>query len=154
MPGTPGAKEAYGICTINMDFTVTIPPKAINRYELTDNDFVIVTTARRGESGFALIGRKKAEGSIFKKYMKQIKESDVIKWFNKRAYIRIQMKNRQIRLNKESLEAFKLKIGDQLIAVKATTVSLSFSPVEIWKQKLAKHGFIEAIKNIDNLEFF
>lgn len=40
------------------------------------------------------------------------------------------------------------------MVVKSATITMSYSPVEVWKAKLKKRGFFEAIKNIDTLEKF
>lgn len=40
-PGTPGAKEAYGISIIRDEMSINIPPKAFARYKLKENDVVL-----------------------------------------------------------------------------------------------------------------
>ena len=52
------------------------------------------------------------------------------------------------------MQTFYLNIGMKLMVVKSITVTMSYSPVDIWKAKLAQRGFFEALKNIDTLEEF
>jgi len=33
-------------------------------------------------------------------------------------------------------------------------MTMSYTPVDIWKRKFEKEGFLESIKNIDSLEIF
>ncbi len=52
------------------------------------------------------------------------------------------------------MQAFYLTKGMRLMVVKSTTVTMSYSPVEIWKSKLVQRGFFDVIKNINTLEEF
>lgn len=62
--------------------------------------------------------------------------------------------NESVFLNNEMLSAFNLKIGDKLMVVKSTTIAMSFTPVEIWKEKFKKRGLLDTIKNMDLLPEF
>ncbi|MBN1409744.1 MAG: hypothetical protein JW969_02795 [Spirochaetales bacterium] len=44
MPGMPGAKEVYGISTIREDLKLRIPPKACDRYVLSERDTALLIT--------------------------------------------------------------------------------------------------------------
>ena len=48
-------------------------------------------------------------------------------------------------------ERIDLKKGDSLMAVKSTTIAISFTPVDIWKEKFESRGLFEAIENIKKL---
>ena len=153
-PGKPGTKEAYGISVVVPDGSIRIPPKAFARYELNERDFVVATTTHRGEAGFALLNKPRAEATVFRKYICQIKKPDVAYWFQGKAYALTRVSRGTIRLVPELLEAFHLKTDDRLMSVKSTTVALSFTPVEIWKAKFSKRDMTEAVANMDKLDVF
>ncbi len=154
MPGMPGTKEAYGISTITQDSLVTIPPKAFEHYAYTPHTPVLLTTTHRGEGGFALIQHTKAETTVFAKFVHQIRERQVVQWFNEKAYVLTDANDGVVRLLPDMLEAFHLALGEQLLVIKCTTVAMSYTPLDIWKAKFAKRGLSEAISNMDTLERF
>lgn len=86
--------------------------------------------------------------------MNQIDKLNTIYRFQNKAYVLTKLKDKKLILTNEMMEAFYLRIGMKLMVVKSTTVTMSYSPVEIWKAKLAQRGFFEALKNIDTLEEF
>jgi hypothetical protein len=154
MPGMPGTKEAFGISKIKDDLTLRVPPKAISHYKISEQDFVILTTGHIGESGFGMIKKETALKSAFKKFAQEIKNCEEILYFSDRAYSMLKIDNGLTLLTKDVLKAFYLNPGDRLLVVKSTTVTMSFTPVEIWEKKFKKHGFYEAIENTKNLEEF
>ncbi len=153
-PGTPGAKEAYGISFIKDDLSITIPPKAFKRYGLSDKGIVLLTSTRIGEEGLAILNKEKAYQSVFKKIIDKIDQMNVIFLHNKRVFALTQVIEGKVFLTPELLNAFHLKIGDRLLVVKSTTVTMSYSPVEVWKKKLEKNGFFKAVENMKKLEEF
>lgn len=154
MPGTPGTKEAYGIAVIRDDYSIAIPPKAMKRYELSDGDVVLLSTTHRGEGGLAILNKNKAESSVFAKFIDKMDKTDQVFRFNNKAYVLTGVVNGRIILNDNILHAYHLKKNDKLMIVKSTTVAISYTPVEIWKKKFEKHGFDEAIRNMEKLEIF
>lgn len=154
MPGTPGTKEAYGISVIARDGTLRIPPKALARYELKANDWAVAVTTHRGEGGFALLNKVRAEASVFRKYVVQLEQPGAVQWFQERAYALIRIGTGTVRLSPALRKAFHLKTGDRLMSVKSTTIALSFTPADIWKAKFAKRGLAEAVANMDKLDVF
>jgi hypothetical protein len=152
MPGMPGTKEAFAISRIKDDLTLRVPPKALSHYKISERDHVTLTTGHKGESGFGMIKKDTALKSAFKKFVKEIKNCKEIHWFNDRAFVMLKIDDGVIRLTEDVLKAFYLKKGYRLLVVKSTTVTMSFTPVEIWKSKFEKHGFDEAIENMKNLE--
>jgi len=153
-PGTAGAKEAFGISIIRENYTIKIPPNALAHYNIQDHDQVLLTTGHVGGSGFGLIKKATIERSVFKKAADQLSGVSDLHWFGKRAYVLLDITDGVIRLNAEILKAFLLKIGDKLVAVKSTTVTMSLTPVEVWQKVFEKHGFTEAIKNLEKLEVY
>jgi len=153
-PGTAGAKEAFGISIIRENYTIKIPPNALAHYNISDHDRVLLTTGHTGGSGFGLIKKDTVERSVFKKSADQLVDIGNLRWFGKRAYILLDIADGVIRLNDEILKAFYLKTGDKLVAVKSTTVTMSLTPVDVWQKIFEKHGFTEAIKNMEKLEMY
>lgn len=154
MPGMPGAKEAYGVSVIREDLKINIPPPAIKRYEIRPGDQVILVTGHRGEGGFGMLNKKRAAAGVFKKYIDIMAKQDFIYDFNGKFYVLTEAGDCMIQMNREMMERFHLHPRDRLLVVKSTTVAMSFTPVEIWKEKLASHGFHAAVINIDKLEVF
>ncbi len=152
MPGMPGTKEAFGISKIKDDLSIKVPPKAFSHYKISEHDYVVLITGHKGESGFGMIKKDTALKSVFKKFVKEIKNCEEILYFNDRAFVMLKIDKGVTRLTKDVLKAFYLKIGDRLMVGKSTTVTMSFVPVEIWKNKFKKHGFYEAIENMKKLE--
>jgi hypothetical protein len=152
MPGMPGTKEAFGISKIKNDLSVRVPPKAVSHYKISEHDYVILITGHIGESGFGMIKKDTALKSVFKKFIKEIKNCEEIFHFNDRVYVMLKIDNGVTRLTKDILKAFYLKIGDRLMVGKSTTVTMSFVPAEIWVNIFKKHGFYEAIENMKKLE--
>ena len=154
MPGKPGTKEAFGISKVHHDYTIVIPPKAIQHYHITEPDYILLITGHRGKSGLGMIRKEAGLNSIFKKYIEKVKQMEKIYWLNERAFTMLELKNGRIKTNKDILQAFLIDIGDRLLVVKSTTVTMSFTPVEIWIDNFKKHGFTEAIENMKKLEIF
>jgi hypothetical protein len=152
MPGMPGTKEAFAISRIKDDLTLKVAPKAISHYKISEHDYVILITGHIGESGFGMIKKDTALKSVFKKFVKEIKNCEEILMHNDRAFVMLKIDNGVTRLTNDILKAFYLKIGDRLMIGKSTTVTMSFVPLEIWKKKFKKHGFYEAIENMKKLE--
>jgi hypothetical protein len=153
-PGKPGTKEAYGLSVVGPDGTIRIPPKAFARYEWSEGTLGVVVTTHRGEAGFALLNKSRAEATVFRKYICQIHEPNVVYWFQEKAYALVRIGSGNIRLAPGLLDAFDLNAGDRLMSVKSTTVALSFTPAEIWKRKFLQRGMAEAAANIGKLDVF
>lgn len=153
-PGTPGAKEAYGISVIRDDYSICIPPLALKRYNIVNNDIVLLTSTRKGEGGLAILNYEKARQSVFNDIIGKIKDINLLVYERSRPYSLTTVLNQRIFLNQELIDAFNLEIGDKLLVIKSTTVAMSFSPVEIWKEKFKKRGFLDAIRNLDKLEIY
>lgn len=154
MPGTPGTKEAYGIAVVSEAGCIAIPPKPMERYGLSDGDFVLLCTTHRGEGGLAILNKEKAENSVFGKYIGLMNQTDEVFYFNDKAYTLTQIRNGSVRLTPDMLSAYHLKINDRLMMVKSTTMAISYTPIEIWKEKFRKYGMDEAIENMEKLEVF
>ena len=153
-PGMPGTKEAYGISVVAPDGTVRIPPKAFAHYRFRAGKLAVAATTHRGEPGFALLNKARAEATVFSKYISQLNASGEIRRFQDKAYALVCVGDGAIRLAPELLAAFHLKPGDRLMSVKSTTVALSFTPAEIWQDKLRRRGLFIAAANIDRLDVF
>jgi hypothetical protein len=154
MPGTAGAKEAYGISMVRLDLSVKIPPKALKHYEINDGDLVVLTTTHRGEGGFALLNKGRAEASVFGKYISHIEESDTPYWFQEKAYVLTPVRDGMVHMTSGMLAAFNLNKEDRLMVVKSSTVAMSFTPIELWKERFLKRGLTEAIENMSKLEVY
>lgn len=96
----------------------------------------------------------KAKTSVFGKYIQQISDYNTVFWFTKKAYTLTAVNELSVQLNPDLLNAFHLKQGDRLLVVKSAAIAMTFTPVEIWKEKLAKRGLVEAIENMSRLEVF
>lgn len=153
-PGTPGTKEAYGISVIRNDLSITIPPKAFKHYGLPDGEAVLLTTTHIGEGGMGILNREKAYKSVFKKFIDRIDQMNTFIENNNRYYALTQIRNDKVFLTEELLTVFNLKKGDRLIVVKSTTVTMSYTPIEIWKHKFEQRGLFEAVENMKKLEIF
>ncbi len=154
-PGVSGAKEVYGISVLKEDNSIIIPPKAFLRYKLDYHCPVLLTSTREGECGFAILNIDKAKETVFKKIIDKIEITDKAYLVNSRPYaITKVQENSFIKFNSEILKAFELKAGEKYIVIKSTTVTMSFTPIAIFKEKLSAHGFLDAIKNIEKLEIF
>ncbi|MBN1798538.1 MAG: hypothetical protein JW822_08165 [Spirochaetales bacterium] len=154
MPGKPGTKEAFGISEVYDDFTIVIPPKALKHYGISDRDVIFLVTGQRGKSGFGMMKKETALNTVFKKYLNEIVQLEKIYWGNKRAFIMLEIKNGLIHINEDILKAFFITIGDKLMVAKSTTLTMSFTPVEVWIDIFNKHGFSEAIENMKTLPVF
>ena len=154
MPGKSGTKEAFGISKVHDDYTIVIPPKAIQHYRFNDPDDVLLITGHRGKSGLGLIRKKTGLNSVFKKYIEKVEQVENVYWMNGRAFVMLELKNGRVKANRDILKAFLLDQGDSLLVVKSTTVTMSLTPVEIWQDIFKKHGFLEAIENMKKLEIF
>lgn len=152
MPGMPGTKEAFGISKIKDDLTLRVSPKAISHYNIYEHDYVILATGHKGESGFGMIKKETALKAVFKKFVKEIKDLEVVYRFNDKAFAMLKINKGAIHLNENILKAFYLSVGYRLLVAKSTTVTMSFTPVEIWTNIFEQHGFFEAIKNMEKLK--
>ena len=153
-PGMPGTKEAYGISVVAPDGTVRIPPKAFAHYRFRAGKLAVAATTHRGEPGFALLNKARAEATVFGKSIAQLDASGEIRRFQDKAYALVRVDDGAIRLAPERLAAFHLKPGDRLMSVKSTTVALSFTPAEIWQEKFRRRGLVAAAANVDRLDVF
>jgi hypothetical protein len=154
MPGMPGAKEAYGVSIVRDDLTVAIPPRALQRYEIVDGDLVVLATTHRGEGGFSVVNRWKAEATVLGRLTDRVSEVNAVQWIDDKAYALATVAGGRVTLTPEMAEAFHVKAGDRLLVVKGARVAMACIPVEVWEQKLAKRGFHEAIENMEKLEQF
>lgn len=155
-PDKPGDFPNYpfGISVLRDDYSIYIPSKALKRYNISNNDVVLLTSTRKGEGGLAILNYEKARQSVFNEIIRKIKDINLLVYERSRPYALTTVSNERIFLNQEFIDAFNLKIGDKLLVIKSTTVSMSFSPVEIWKEKFTKRGFLDAIRNLDKLELY
>lgn len=153
-PGRPGTKEAYGLSVIGPDGTIRIPPRAVEHYDLREGEWAVTATTHRDEPGFALLNTARADATVFRTYVHQLQRPDEVREFNGKAYARIRLGAESIRLAPALLEAYGLAPGDRLMSVKSTTVALSFTPADIWRDKLLQRGLTTAAANIDRLEVF
>ncbi|NLG35559.1 MAG: hypothetical protein GX548_09425 [Lentisphaerae bacterium] len=154
MPGTPGTKEAYGLSVVGNDGTVRIPPRAFAHYDFRADALAVAVTTHRGEAGFALLNKSRADASVFRKFVDRLDAPDAVHWFSHRAYALLLVGSGSVRLAPDLLDAFHLRPGDRLMSVKSTTVALSFTPVENWRAKFARRGLHAAAAAIDRLEVF
>ncbi|MGD9780721.1 MAG: hypothetical protein AB7V14_01060 [Kiritimatiellia bacterium] len=153
-PGKPGTKEAFGISVVGLDGTIRIPPRAFAHYRFRAGDWAVAVTTHRGEPGFALLNKKRAEATVFRKFIAQLETPDEVRRFQDKAYALVRVDAGAIRLAPALLAAFRLKPGDRLMSVKSTTVALSFTPAEIWQEKFRKRGLDIAAANVDRLEVY
>ena len=153
-PGMPGTKEAYGISVVAPDGTVRIPPQAFAHYRFRAGELAVAVTTHRGEPGFALLNKARAESTVFGKIIARLDASGEIRRFQDKAYALVRVDDGAIRLAPERLAAFHLKPGDRLMSVKSTTVALSFTPARIWQEKFRRRGLAEAAANVDRLEVY
>ena len=153
-PGRPGTKEAYGISIVAPDGAIRIPPKAFAHYRFLAGDLAVAGTTHRGEPGFALLNKERAEATVFQKYVSQLDQLDVVQEFQGKAYGLLRVGAGSIRLAPALLHAFHLAPGDRLMSVKSTTIALSFTPVEIWKRKFLQRGLQTAAANLNQLEVY
>ena len=153
-PGMPGTKEAYGISVVAPDGTVRIPPQAFAHYRFRAGELAVAVTTHRGEPGFALLNKARAESTVFGKIIARLDASGEIRRFQDKAYALVRVDDGAIRLAPERLAAFHLKPGDRLMSVKSTTVALSFTPAEIWQEKFRRRGLVAAAANVDRLDVF
>jgi hypothetical protein len=154
MPGTAGAKDAYGISMVRLDLSVKIPPKTLKHYKIRDGDLVVLTTTHRGDGGFALLHKGRAEASVFGKFISHIEKPDRPYWFQDKAYVLTPVREGRIHMTSGMLAAFNLNKEDRLMVVKSSTVAMSFTPIELWKEKFLKRGLTEAIENMSKLEVY
>jgi len=154
MPKMPGAKEVYGISIVKNDNSITIPPKALIRYQLSHQDIVLLTSTHKGEGGVSVLNKEKAYKNVFRKIIDEIDQFDTPVWFGDRAYALTKIYRNKIILKDNLKQTFKLKVGDKLLVIKSAAIAMSYTPIEIWKKKLEMKGFFKAIKNMDKLEEF
>lgn len=154
MPGTPGAKEVYGISTVRDDMTVVIPPEAARRYEIGDGDVVVLATTHLGETGFALMNREKALATVLGRRISKIEGEDVVSRAGGRALVQTRVVGGRVHLTPEMGEAFLIAPGDRLMVVKGARVAMAFTPVELWRKRLARRGLHESTERIQGLERF
>ena len=149
-----GIKEAYGISIISNEYKIKIPPKAVHRYGLMEDDQAIMMTGHRGESGFGLIRKEPALNSVFKGKIKNLNKENDIYHEKGKAYGESLYQNGYIIVTPELLDAFYLKIHDKLMVVKSTTIAMSYTPIDIWKEKFKIRELDEAVTNMEKLEVF
>ena len=155
MPGVAGAKEVYGISRMREGGEIVIPPRALVRYGIVDGESVILTTSHIGEAGFGLLVEAKARRTILRRRLESLTKSmDLVQWIGGRAHARTSVNGGRIRLSQEMMDAFLLEPDERLLVVKGAAVAMGFIPVEIWRKKLEKAGFAEAIERMDSLEEF
>jgi hypothetical protein len=153
-PGTPGAKEVYGISVIRDDLSFALIPKAAARYGVVENDTLIMVTGHRKEPGFGLMRLETAREGVFRPSVETIADVNEPYWIKGKAYTKVTAQNDRVWLNQAVMDAYLLKTGDPLLVVKSTTGTMGHIPRMIWEQKLKKHGFFEAMGNIDKLEVY
>jgi len=154
MPGMPGAKEAYGISRVLEGYTVTVPPRALERYGIGDVEPVILTTSHPGEAGFNLWVERRARDTVLAGRIDRLEGGKIVQWIEGRAYARSEVKQGRLRLAPELMGAFRLEAGNRLLVVKSAEVAMSFIPVELWREKLVQRGFHEAAGRLADLEEF
>ena len=153
-PGRPGTKEAFGITVVAPDGVVRIPPKAFAHYEFRAGELAVAATTHRGEPGFALLNKSRAETTVFRNIIDQLPQPDDVQRFNGKAYSLVRLGPDCLHLSPCLLDAFLLHPGDRLMSVKSTTVALSFSPAEIWAEKFRKRNRLLAAANVAKLDVF
>ena len=131
MPGKPGTKEAFGISKVHDDYTIVIPPKAIQHYRINDPDYVLLITGHRGKSSLGMIRKETALNSVFKKYIQKLEQLEKVYWMNDKAFVMLEVKNGVVKANRDILKAFLINKRNSLMVVKSTTVTMSFTPIEI-----------------------
>jgi len=150
----PGAKEAYGISRVLEEFTVTVPPRALERYGIVEGEPVILTTTHPGEAGFNLWIERRAMDTALARRLAGLEGGKTVQWIEGRAYARSEVRQGKLTLAPELLDAFRLEPGVRLLVVKSAEVAMSFTPVEIWREKLEKRGFHEAVRRMADLDEF
>jgi hypothetical protein len=121
---------------------------------LINGGLVVLTTTHRGEGGFALLNKERAEATVFERYINQMHEIDAVYRFNDKVYALTVINNGKICLTFELVQAFHLGESDRLVVVKSTTVAMSYTPIAIWKEKFARRGMFQAIENMGKLTEF
>jgi len=91
-----------------------VPSKALEHYNILSQDTIVLTTGRKGESGFGLIKKETALTNVFSKHVKKIKEKGKVCNFNDRDYVMLEIKDGKIKLNQKILKTFLVDIGLRL----------------------------------------
>lgn len=153
-PGTPGAKEVYGISVIRDDLSFALIPAAAARYGVVENDALIMVTGHRKEPGFGLMRLETAMEGVFRPSVESVANINEPYWIKGKAYTKVATHDGRVWLNRAVMDAYLLKTEDPLLVVKSTTGTMGHVPRMIWEQKLKKRGFFEAVGNIDKLEVY
>jgi len=118
MPGRAGAKEVYGVSVIRDDMTVMIPPRAAKRYEIGDDDVVVLAATHRGEVGFGLLNKEKAAATVLGRDTSQLEDNDTVQRVRGRMYAQTRVIDGRVQLTPQMAEVFGLSTGDRLMVVK------------------------------------
>jgi hypothetical protein len=154
MPGRPGAKEVYGVSVVRDDMAVAIPPEAARRYQIGEDDVVVLAATRRGEAGFGLLNREKAVATVLSREVSQVEGEEAVAWVRGKPYAQTRVIDGTVRLTPQMAEVFGLSAGDRLMVVKGARVAMAFTPVGIWMDRFARRGLHHAIERMAALEEF
>ncbi len=154
MPGMPGAKEVYGVSVVRDDMTIVIPPDAARRYEIGEDDVVVLAATRRGQAGFALVNREAAMATMLGGDLSQVEGMEAVRWVRGKPYAQTRVIDGRVRLTPQMAEVFGLSAGDRLMVVKSARVAMTFTPVGTWTDRFVKRGLHEAIERMAALEEF
>jgi bifunctional DNA-binding transcriptional regulator/antitoxin component of YhaV-PrlF toxin-antitoxin module len=138
-----GGKYVFGWSRIMNNGMIVVPSEAVNEYKLKPGKDVILVSGSKTSGGFVITAKSLLKHSVLNNafernpVFKNSRNNGNIIEYKKRKYgwNKIRILN-TVMLNKQMLEAFGLKPGDELLSVRGSSVGISM----IVKGPLVEHA--------------
>ena len=149
-----GGKFVYGLSLIQNDYSLNIPPQAIEEYDIVSEGKVYINSGSKKTGGF-VVSRKgllldSKIGNILKETTElcdySLPEGQMVK-YKGRFYCWLHISEKgSIKLTPEMVENFDVKAGDKLMSIRSSDIAFTMG---------AKGPLMEkAMANAEDLEVF
>ncbi len=127
-----GGKFVYGWSVISPERKVIIPPQIIQEYKLPENGKIILMSSSKVSGGFSITTKAMLKQSKLNVIVNDnpelaeysLPEGMTIK-YKGRKYCWVTMENKIIRLPKQTMEAYDVKVNDKLLSIRSSNIAFT-----------------------------
>lgn len=145
-----GGKFVFGLSKIHHDCTIQFPKQAIEEYNITKENAIILITGSKKTGGFCVTNKLLLGESKLKHILNECPELALYKLlpcefinYKGRGYCWINISSTgKIKLTQEAMSYLNLSIGDQLLAIRSSDIAFAMG---------AKGPLLEKSKTYDGV---
>jgi hypothetical protein len=134
-----GGKHVYAWTKVSQTGIITVPPEAVKDYRLRPDELAVLFPGSKRSGGFSVIPQRNLKDSPLNPLKTDEVKENKVQGSKGRIFYVTRYKDEKTSLTGEALEAFEVKKGDRLLAVRGSGLGPSFLAKGPIKDESLKH---------------